>query len=58
MSFTDAEREQWHADRRAGRSEVDGPVDAPVCGHCGNAFSATDGTVTDDFSICEVCNSD
>lgn len=58
MGFTDTERAKWHADPRAGRHDVHEGVESPVCGHCGNPFRASDGVVTDDFSICDVCNGD
>lgn len=59
MPFTEAEKRKWHADRQAGRSDSDHiEVASNVCGHCGNPFSASAGVVTDDFSICDVCNDD
>jgi hypothetical protein len=58
MSFTDEERRQWHEDRRAGRHAEDSAPADPVCGHCGNQFRASAGVVTDDFSICDVCDGD
>lgn len=59
MSFTDAEKRQWHADRKAGRSEDAGlETLTEVCGHCGNRFSHSNGCVTPEFALCDVCNGD
>lgn len=58
MAFSEAEKDRWHADRRAGRDQDFGATERPVCGHCGNAFAPGAGVVTDDFSICDVCNGD
>lgn len=58
MAFTEAEKRQWHARRRAGRTggwhdEADA---RPECGHCGNPF--VEGVVTPEFALCDVCNGD
>lgn len=58
MEFTEAEKQQWHADRRAGTSADDEDTSSENCGHCGNPFSAGAGVVTADFSLCDVCNGD
>ncbi|MGE7207066.1 hypothetical protein ACQKJZ_15490 [Sphingomonas sp. NPDC019816] len=58
MAFTEAEKQQWHADRRAGVPADDDYTPSPTCGHCGNPFSSVAGVVTDDFSLCDVCNGD
>ena len=58
MAFSEVERARWHADRRNGRLEDEDRVALPVCGHCGNRFAAGDGVVTDEFTICDVCNGD
>jgi len=58
MAFTEAEKQQWRADRRAGKATDDDYAASPTCGHCGNPFSSGAGVVTDDFSLCDVCNGD
>jgi len=58
MEFTKAEIEQWRADRRADRQGGDRRDERPMCGHCHNGFDSGGGVVTDDFSICDVCNGD
>lgn len=58
MAFTEAEKQQWHADRRAGQATDDDYATSSTCGHCGNPFSSGAGVVTDDFSLCDVCNGD
>lgn len=58
MAFTEAEKQQWHADRRAGQATDDDYATSSTCGHCGNPFSSGAGAVTDDFSLCDVCNGD
>ena len=58
MTFTDAEKRQWHSDRQRGyhASERREKLSSPTCGHCGNPFS--EGVVTPDFALCDVCNGD
>ncbi len=58
MGFTEEEKQQWHADRRAGRGQADEEHGVPMetCGHCGNPFRLSEGTITADFAICDVCN--
>ena len=59
MSFTEEERQRWHADRRAGREErFESGIPAETCGHCGNPFQPGAGVVTADFSLCDLCNGD
>lgn len=60
MAFTEAEKRQWHADREAGRSDdqVEQGVSSAICGHCGNPFRLSDGVVTSEFALCDVCNGD
>ena len=58
MDFTDADRAKRHADRKAGWQGDDDGIHKPVCGHCSNPFPASQGVVTDDFSLCDVCNGD
>jgi hypothetical protein len=58
MAFTEEEKMKWHDDRRAGRGETGSESGVPMetCGHCGNPFRPSDGTVTADFALCDVCN--
>lgn len=61
MAFTDEERRAWHEAKRrretAGESFTDG-IPAAVCVHCGNAFAWSDGVVTDEVALCDICNGD
>ena len=58
MSFTEAEKRKWYAERRSGRDvrETESVQMSEVCGHCGQPFPRGNGVVTEDFSICDVCN--
>ncbi len=67
MSFTEAERKKWLEEKRAreGRSssssseqpQTTGNVtEYAVCLHCNNPFLRSEGTVTPDAAICDVCN--
>src|SRR3546814_20955349 len=58
MAFTEAEKQQWHADRRAGKSTYNDYTPSLTCGHCGNPFSSGAGVATDDFSQCDACTGD
>lgn len=67
MSFTDAERKKWleekHARERSipssasDHSQVNGNrAEYAICLHCNNSFRRSEGTVTPDAAICDVCN--
>lgn len=56
MSFTEAEKRQWHADRKAGRvsDSEDHATTVAVCSHCG--ISLTEGDGNSDFPLCPACD--
>ena len=61
MAFTDEERRRWHEEKR--RAEYRPPVavrPAPVafCVCCQNPFGIGEGVITDEVSLCDVCNGD
>lgn len=61
MAFTDDERRQWLEDKRKReqRPEVrylTGPV--TECIHCGQPFGYGEGLITDEVSLCVVCDGD
>lgn len=60
MPFTEAEKRQWHADRKAGKADDDEDIAraSRTCGHCGNQFAPWNGVSTPDFALCDVCNGD
>jgi hypothetical protein len=61
VSFTDEERRRWHEEKRR-REER--PLSAyrgtPVatCVHCQNDFGLSEGKITAEFAICDICNGD
>lgn len=67
MSFTDEEKKRWVDEKRAReKGSLQGLSDQPrdsddtaafaSCFHCGNPFRSSEGTVTSDAAICDVCN--
>lgn len=58
VAFTEAEIEQWHADRRTEGEADDDLLEQLVCGHCGNPFNMCEVAISEDFVVCDVCNGD
>lgn len=67
MGFTDEEKKQWLEGRNkrevrslrgsSGTSQHIGEsADFAICLHCNNPFRRSEGTVTQDAAICDVCN--
>ena len=61
MPFTDEERQAWHKEKQ--RREYRPPFEwkekpVAVCVHCHNPFGISEGVVTDDVALCDVCNGD
>lgn len=67
MSFTDEEKKRWLKEKREreGRKplsfsepskHLEGSSDFAICLHCNNPFRRSEGTVTQDAAICDVCN--
>ncbi|MES2441707.1 MAG: hypothetical protein V4574_02675 [Pseudomonadota bacterium] len=56
MSFTEAERRKWHADRRAGIAddEPDSETSRTTCSHCGIGLDSASGN--SDFPLCAACD--
>lgn len=52
MEFTDGEKRQWHADRKAGVSDEDEAAPSAACGHCGAPVASDNGS---DFPLCGAC---
>lgn len=55
MSFTEAEKQQWHADRKGGKGTED-VYNAPSarCAHCGASLGRDAGG--SDFPLCDACD--
>jgi hypothetical protein len=61
VPFTDEEFRRWHEEKqkrehRAPVEFLDPPI--AVCVHCDQPFGITQGVVTDQVGICDVCNGD
>jgi hypothetical protein len=61
MPFTDEEFRRWHEEKQ--RREHRPPIEfrrspAAVCVHCHQPFGISEGVVTDEVAICDVCNGD
>ncbi|MCH8614517.1 hypothetical protein LZ016_00130 [Sphingomonas sp. SM33] len=61
MAFTDEEFDAWHKAKlqREFRPQVM-PYSLPVatCVHCRRKFGISEGTITDEIAICDICNGD
>lgn len=67
MSFTDAERRKWLGEKLARERSLPSSAgeqhqttenmeEYTVCLHCNNSFRRSEGSVTQDAAICDVCN--
>lgn len=58
MSFTDEEKQQWLRDKQVRERETPPlPKESyAICLHCNNPFGITEGVVTSEAAICDVCN--
>jgi hypothetical protein len=52
----DGRRKAVQERRRREAQERSADVECEICLHCGNPFRATDGVVTPDAALCDVCN--
>ena len=61
MSFTDEEKRLWHEEKKK-REYRPMPVyrsePIAVCVHCQNPFGISEGVVTPDVALCDVCSGD
>lgn len=61
MSFTDEEKRRWHADKsRRERKPTPTFAATPiaVCVHCHQPFGISEGVLTPDVALCDICNGD
>ena len=61
MPFTEEERARWHEEklrreRRPAATYMSPP--AATCIHCHNPFGISEGVITPEVAICDVCNGD
>ncbi len=57
MSFTDVEKRRWHSERARLREDT-GPLSSHTCDHCGHAIPLGGGNGSEDFRVCDACDSD
>lgn len=59
MPFTPEEVSKWHKRRREAKPDF-GFKSTPVaiCIHCQNPFGISEGVITDEIALCDVCNGD
>lgn len=61
MSFTDEERRAWHDAKREREMRpqvIWRPEPVTECIHCGLPFGFGEGYISEEVSICDVCNGD
>lgn len=61
MSFTEEEKRAWHEAKRERERQPEVRFRAaPVteCIHCGQPFGFGEGLITEEMSLCDVCNGD
>ena len=61
MPFTEEERRAWRAQKQARERRPEQACrseSVAVCVNCHNPFGISEGTVTDDFAICDICDGD
>jgi hypothetical protein len=61
MPFTEEEKLAWHAEKRT-REQRQKPIyrsePVAVCVHCQNPFGISEGIMTDEFALCDICDGD
>ncbi len=61
MPFTDEEKRAWHdakREREARPETIWRPQPVAECLHCGAPFGHGEGHISDEISLCDVCNGD
>lgn len=58
MSFTEAEKRNWHAARRDSDEAVGSLNDHYACDHCGHPIPPGGGNGNEEFRVCDACDSD
>lgn len=61
MAFTDGERRAWHEAKRKRETKPESvrrsqPV--TLCIHCGVPFGYGEGFISDEVSLCDICDGD
>lgn len=58
MSFSEEEVRQWHEEKRKREQEPPRrrPAPAATCVSCQRAFGFSEGTITEEVAICDICN--
>ncbi|HYI41060.1 MAG TPA: hypothetical protein VE053_12155 [Allosphingosinicella sp.] len=60
MPFTDDERRRWHEEKRARAPEPArwAPQAAAICVSCQNPFGYSEGVITEEATLCDICLGD
>ena len=61
MAFTMDEFEAWHRAKLQREFRPTPSLEIPPvaeCVHCGRPFGFSEGTITDEVAICDICNDD
>jgi hypothetical protein len=61
MAFTKEEFEAWHHAKLQREFKPTPKFRDPrvaICIHCHQSFGITEGTITEEVSICDICNGD
>jgi hypothetical protein len=61
MAFTEEEFEAWHHAKLQRESKPLPEYRSPpvaICVNCQRPFGLTEGTITDEVAICDICNGD
>ncbi len=61
MGFTDEEFAAWHRAKLQREFKPTPEYRSPpvaTCVHCHRAFAISEGIITDDVAICDICNAD
>lgn len=62
MPFTEEERRLWHEEKRARERRQEPaprrPRPAALCIHCNNPFGYSEGAITEEAALCDICLGD
>ena len=61
MPFTDEEKRLWHEEKKKRERRLTpliGSDPIAVCAHCENPFGISEGVITPEVALCDVCDGD
>ena len=61
MPFTEEEKRRWHQEKKRREDREEPAIHSAhvaICLHCQQPFGISDGVITEEGALCDVCNGD